>query len=69
MLDVDFLKKYFIAYCLQRKRMHWQITTAVTPLEAVAVADTDDQDTVLDDSDSDTTADDNDEHDFREEGE
>ena len=69
LLDVDFLKKHFIAYCLQWKRIHRQITTAVDRLEAAVVADANDQDTVLDNSNSDTTADDNNEQDFCEVGE
>ena len=69
LLDVEFLKRHFIAYCLQQKPTYQQITTGVNQLEAAAVADTDDQDTISDNSDSDTTADDNNEQDFREVGE
>ena len=64
LLDVDFLGKNFIAYCLQWKHTHRQITTVVNRLEAATLAATNDQDTVLNDSDSDTT-----EQDFRKEGE
>ena len=67
LLDVDFLRKHFIAYCLQWKRTHRQITTAVHRLEATALADTNDQDTISDDSD--TAMDDDNEQDFCEEGE
>ena len=67
LLDVDFLRKHFIAYCLQWKRTHRQITTTVHQLEAAALADADDQDTILDDSD--TPTDDDNEQDFRAEGE
>ena len=67
MLDVDFLRKHFIAYCLQWKRTHRQITTAVNQLEAADTTDTDDQDTVSDNSD--TATDDDNEQDFCEEGE
>ena len=59
LLYVDFLRKHFIAYCLQWKSTHRQINTAVNQLEAAPVADDNDQETVLDNSDSDTTADDN----------
>ena len=67
MLDDDFLRKHFIAYCLQWKHTHQQTTTAVNQLEAADIADTDDQDTVSDNSD--TATDDDNEQDFREEGE
>ena len=50
LLDVDFLRKHFIAYCLQWKRTHRQINIAVHQLEATTLADTSDQDTVLVDS-------------------
>ena len=52
LLDVDFLRKHFIAYCLQWKHTHRQITTAVNWLEAANIADTDDHDTVSDKSDT-----------------
>ena len=70
LLDVEFLRKYFIAYCLQWKHTHRQIITAVNRLEAsdiADIADTDDQDTVSDDSD--TAMDDDNEQNFCEEGE
>ena len=68
LLDVDFLRKHFIAYCLQWKRTHQQMTTAGNQLRSADVtADTDDQDTVSDDSD--TATDDNDDKlDFPQEG-
>ena len=34
LLDVDYLRKQLIAYCLQWKHTHRQITTAVNQLEA-----------------------------------
>ena len=67
LLDVDFLQKHFIAYCLQWKHTHRQITTVANWLEAADIADTNDQYTVSDDSD--TAADDDNEQDFCKEGE
>ena len=67
LLDFDFLRKHFIAYCLQWKCTHRQITTAVHRLEAAALADANDQDTVSDNSDT-PTNDDN-EQNFCAEGE
>ena len=70
LLDVDFLQKIFIAYCLQWTRTHCQITAAVNWLQSAALDSdgTDDQDTVLDDSDIATNDDDGNEPDFQQEG-
>ena len=70
LLDVDYLQWYFLAYCLQWKRIHRQTTTAVNQLEAADIADiadTDVQNTVSDNSDM--TTDDDNEQDFCKEGE
>ena len=57
MLDVAFLRKHFIANCLQWKRTHRQITTAINQLEASDIADTDNQDIVSENSDTATDGD------------
>ena len=69
LLDVTFLQKHSIAYCLQWKGTQQQMTTAVNKIrsDAFEVDDTDGQDTVL--NNSDTATDDNNEQTFCEEGE
>ena len=69
LLDVSFLQKHFIAYCLQWKRTQRQMTTAVNKLrsDTFEADDTDGQDTVS--NDSDTATDDDNEQDFYKEEE
>ena len=68
LLDIDFLQKHFVAYCLQWKRTQQQMTTAINKIQSDALEadDTDGQDTVLDDSD--IATDDDDGPNFQKEG-
>ena len=61
LLDIPFLKKHFIAYCLQMNRTQKQMTAAIHQIDATwGVHDDDDDD---DDDNNDGNADDDDDDD------